>query len=143
MPCGKIQIFFGKCLPCVGYAFRLSRRNKRHLHHSLIFLKGADILRRILCCRCLPGNQLLKLRLVSENCLNSILNQIQTLAQILDRRLGHLSGRFLRHRIYSRPQNNKNQYNGDEQGDPSMLFPFDWFLFHTTYLHLTARSDFN
>ena len=130
-PCGEVQALLGKPLPGVGDALGPPGEDQRHLRHRLIPLIGAHIGLRVLHPGDLLGDQCLELRLTVENRLNGTLDEIQTLAEVLNRRGGHLPGDPPGNLMHNRPQYTKNQDDGEEQGQPSppfllVRFPIHW-----------------
>ena len=88
------------------------------------------MLLRLLRRRDLLRHQLLKFRFFIQDRFNRALDQIQTLAQILNRRLGHLLRNFPRYGEYHRSQNTKHQNNRKQQGNPFIYLSCAPSLFH-------------
>ena len=111
----KVQILRSKLLAGIGDAGRLSRQDQRYLGHGLVFLIGLDVGLRVLRLGNLLGDQRLELYLAAQYRLNGTFDQIQTLAQALDRGVRHLLGYLPRYRVDKCAQDAKDQYNGEEQ----------------------------
>ena len=96
-PLRKSQFFHIKTLSGAGNPHTLSGPDKRYLHNGLIFLPSANISFRVLRHGYLFGHQLLEFHILIQHGLYGTFDQIQTFAQILNGRCGHLLRNLMCH----------------------------------------------